>query len=183
MGRKHKIILLVSLVFVLNFVAGFYQKSKEGIHNFYYSKFINIDDSVYMYDPKTETILGTRNISFHGMINKLTRTFHGDVGVEGYELEGTLFSQELDGIEVILRADKNYGQIHFLSQIKGGGSKPSILCDKMYITYIMDDEMILFVYVLDQETDKGYEPVLTLIYADDEESAKACYQKYLEYSW
>lgn len=52
----------------------------------------------------------------------------------------------------------------------------------MYITYIMDDEVILFVYVLDQETDKGYEPIFTLIYAENEESAKACYQKYLEYS-
>lgn len=118
MKKTIRIFLLALVVFLINAAIGYHQKTKQGIHNFYLVKFINIDDSAYIYDPKTDTILGTKNISFHGTINKLTRTFYGDVRVEGYELEGTLFSQELGGIEVILRADKNYGEIHFLSQIK-----------------------------------------------------------------
>lgn len=164
--RKHmKMIILIVVIFLCNVVVYHHQKNKEGIHDFYTFKLININQDVYVYDELDRRITGDMQLSMNATMNKLIQAFKGSIDIEQYPIHQAYdITYNHEYTPVFVLSDDNYSQFYYEGiyfDIYVDDSNPWDVKNEtevyrspyFYDVYILDDSLLIRVYEMSQDNE------------------------------
>ena len=86
--RECRIIVIILLCILMYYIGFIFNKKADGINNYNFQTFVNLETDFVLYNPKTKKIEDKYNVLMKGVINHLNNTYEGKINVNNYSVSG-----------------------------------------------------------------------------------------------